>query len=106
MDVIRWSKVDVPAGLLEDLLPGPVTVVLERSASLNPCLNPGTSKVGIRIPNHSFMIALARACGGPLALTSANISATQSTLNIQVMLMIFIFLLDTLLISHVLHHDL
>lgn len=82
-DFYKWSKVVVPQELLEDLLPGPVTVVLERSSQLNPDLNPGTELVGIRIPNHPFIIDLAQKCGGPIALTSANISSAQSTLNIQ-----------------------
>ena len=80
----RWSKVNVPKALLSDILPGPVTVVLERSADLNPNLNPGTQLVGIRIPNHEFMIELARECSGPIALTSANISNSRSSLSIEV----------------------
>lgn len=82
-DFYKWSKVVVPEDLLNDLLPGPVTVVLERSSQLNPDLNPGTDCVGIRIPNHQFIIDLAQKCGGPIALTSANISAAKSTLNTQ-----------------------
>lgn len=78
----------VPQDLLEDLLPGPVTIVLERSSHLNTDLNPGTDLVGIRIPNHPFIIDLAQKCGGPIALTSANISSTKSTLNIQVIKLI------------------
>ncbi|XP_067318474.1 threonylcarbamoyl-AMP synthase-like [Anolis sagrei] len=35
----RFCKVHVPEGLLQDLLPGPVTLVLERSKALNPDLN-------------------------------------------------------------------
>ncbi|XP_052810589.1 threonylcarbamoyl-AMP synthase-like [Mya arenaria] len=80
-DFYKWSKVILPQGLLDDLLPGPVTIVLQRSSQLNPDLNPGTPLVGIRIPNHPFIIELARKCGGPIALTSANISSTKSTLN-------------------------
>ena len=80
----RWSKVVVSREVLEDLLPGPVTVVGERSADLNPRLNPDTDLVGIRIPDHLFMRQLARACGGPVALTSANRSAAQSTLTLDV----------------------
>ncbi|KAL4233265.1 hypothetical protein ACF0H5_007949 [Mactra antiquata] len=82
-DFYKWSKVVVPQDLLRDLLPGPVTIVLERSNDLNPDLNPGKSLVGIRIPNHPFIIKLVQKCGGPIALTSANISAARSTLNVQ-----------------------
>ncbi|XP_071309192.1 threonylcarbamoyl-AMP synthase [Agelaius tricolor] len=78
----RYCHVNVPEELLRDLLPGPVTLVLERSEELNKDLNPFTSLVGVRIPDHPFMRDLARACPGPLALTSANISSQGSTLSV------------------------
>ncbi|NXL82843.1 YRDC protein, partial [Leptocoma aspasia] len=78
----RYCRVNVPDELLRDLLPGPVTLVLERSEELNKDLNPFTSLVGVRIPDHPFMRDLARACSGPLALTSANISSQGSTLTV------------------------
>uniref|UniRef100_A0A8C9NPE3 Threonylcarbamoyl-AMP synthase n=1 Tax=Serinus canaria TaxID=9135 RepID=A0A8C9NPE3_SERCA len=78
----RYCRVNVPDELLRDLLPGPVTLVLERSEELNKDLNPFTSLVGVRIPDHPFMRDLARACPGPLALTSANISSQGSTLTV------------------------
>ena len=80
----RWSKVAVSREVLEDLLPGPVTVVSKRTPELNPALNPGTELVGIRIPDHTFMRRLAQECGEPVALTSANRSAAQSTLTLDV----------------------
>lgn len=72
-------------GLLEHLLPGPITVVVERSENLsNPFLNPNTNKIGIRIPEFNFIRQL---CGifneQPLALTSANRSAEPSSLRIS-----------------------
>ncbi|KAK3588484.1 hypothetical protein CHS0354_012893 [Potamilus streckersoni] len=82
-DLYKWGKIHVPRQLLCDLLPGPVTVVVERSDDLNPDLNPNTSLVGIRIPDHTFIRELARVCQGPIALTSANISGTLSPLNIK-----------------------
>uniref|UniRef100_A0A7N9CJQ3 Threonylcarbamoyl-AMP synthase n=1 Tax=Macaca fascicularis TaxID=9541 RepID=A0A7N9CJQ3_MACFA len=41
-DVYRYCRVRVPEGLLKDLLPGPVTLVMERSEELNKDLNPFT----------------------------------------------------------------
>ena len=80
----RWSKVAVSRHILEDLLPGPVTVVGERHAELNPLLNPGSHLVAIRIPDHYFMQQLLHMCDGPIGLTSANKSASQSTLSLDV----------------------
>lgn len=83
VDVYRYCHVKVPEGLLKDLLPGPVTLVMERSEELNKDLNPFTPLVGIRIPDHAFMQDLAQMFGGPLALTSANLSSQPSSLNVK-----------------------
>ncbi|XP_053124618.1 threonylcarbamoyl-AMP synthase [Hemicordylus capensis] len=80
--IYRYCSVRVPDELLRDLLPGPVTLVLERSEGLNKDLNPFTPLVGVRIPSHWFIRELARACAAPLALTSANVSAEASTLTV------------------------
>lgn len=70
--------------LLGSLLPGPVTVVLEKTKLLdNPFLNPMTTKIGIRIPNHRFMNETTRAFDMPIALTSANFSNEPSTLSVM-----------------------
>jgi tRNA threonylcarbamoyl adenosine modification protein (Sua5/YciO/YrdC/YwlC family) len=76
-----WGKVDcLPLGLLDTLLPGPVTVVLERTSNLNSALNPGISKIGIRVPDNEFVLDLCKRLGTPLALTSANVSNESSSL--------------------------
>ncbi|XP_029360634.1 threonylcarbamoyl-AMP synthase [Echeneis naucrates] len=82
-DIYTYCKVKVKKELLGDLLPGPVTLVLERSEALNANLNPFTSLVGVRIPDHAFMRRLCQMCGEPLALTSANISSHTSTVDVQ-----------------------
>nr|XP_035974944.1 yrdC domain-containing protein, mitochondrial isoform X4 [Halichoerus grypus] len=82
-DVYRYCHVRVPEGLLKDLLPGPVTLVLERSEELNKDLNPFTPLVGIRIPDHAFIQDLVQVFGGPVALTSANLSSQASSLNVE-----------------------
>ena len=74
----------VSSQLLSELLPGPVTVVFERTVGLNPDLNPGTSLVGIRVPNHGFVREICEKCAEPLALTSANISSEPSALTVKV----------------------
>ncbi|CAH8621665.1 unnamed protein product [Heterobilharzia americana] len=87
----------IPSGLLSDLLPGPVTVLLPRFMDklqdpLNPRLNPGEKRVGIRIPDSGFIRKLISALhvqspivngGHPLVLTSANSSGQSSALQIE-----------------------
>ncbi|XP_071955332.1 threonylcarbamoyl-AMP synthase-like isoform X2 [Antedon mediterranea] len=82
-DIQKWAEVTVPNTLLNDLLPGPVTVVFHRTAALNPDFNSTTSLIGLRIPNHQFICQLADRVGSPLALTSANISSEQSSLSVN-----------------------
>ncbi|KAI5642615.1 telomere recombination domain-containing protein [Phthorimaea operculella] len=84
-DVRKWGEAThLTDALLESLLPGPVTIVLERSTNLdNPYLNPMTSKIGIRIPKHDFINQVTEIFNMPLALTSANFSNEPSTLSIK-----------------------
>ena len=87
----RWGKMTVEEELLSQLLPGAVTLIFNRTSFLNQGLNPFTSQVGIRIPDHPFVRQLAISCGEPLALTSANKSASKSSLNIEVILTLSAF---------------
>lgn len=81
-DVKSWGIVDsLPAGLLESLFPGPVTLVLKRTTKLNPTFNPNVQNVGIRIPNDKFIRDIAKRLKEPLALTSANESNKPSTIH-------------------------
>ncbi|XP_028325709.1 threonylcarbamoyl-AMP synthase [Gouania willdenowi] len=82
-DIYEYCQVKVKKELLSDLLPGPVTLVFERSELLNSDLNSFTQLVGVRIPNHHFMRRLCQMCREPLALTSANISSHSSTVEVN-----------------------
>ncbi|XP_054739489.1 threonylcarbamoyl-AMP synthase [Anastrepha obliqua] len=82
----RYGRTDhLNDSLLQRLLPGPITIIVERSSQLyNPFLNPNTTKIGIRIPKFSFIQELCLLFDEqPLALTSANLSNTRSSLNIS-----------------------
>lgn len=84
--VKRFSKAEhLSDELLLQLLPGPVTLVLYKSQYLNnPFLNPGVAKIGIRIPNYSFIQNITKCCKEfPIALTSANKSGERSSLNVS-----------------------
>ena len=78
--VFYFCHVTVSMEVLRALLPGPVTLVFERKSLLNPDLNPATSLVGVRVPDHAFISTLCSLLGEPLALTSANPSGSPSTL--------------------------
>jgi len=80
-DVAEFHK-PVQKRICEALLPGSITIILKRSPQLNKNFNPGIDTVGIRVPDHNFVMALSRIVG-PLALTSANRSGQPSPLYAQ-----------------------
>ncbi|XP_054781716.1 uncharacterized protein LOC129288927 isoform X1 [Prosopis cineraria] len=85
-DIERFAVTDyLPQGLLDSLLPGPVTVVLKRGESsvLEQSLNPGLDSIGVRVPDCNFIRAIARHSGTALALTSANLSGQSSSVCIN-----------------------
>jgi len=81
-DISKFGKLTVPETQLSKLLPGPVTVVLERTENVPKELNPTTNLIGIRIPDFPFLQKIVHSFG-PIALTSANISNTQSSLDVE-----------------------
>lgn len=72
----------VKQGILEYILPGPVTVLLNRSHDLNPKLNPNVPTVGVRIPDDN-LINWITSMVGPLVLTSANRSGEANPIAIE-----------------------
>lgn len=86
-DISCWGVTEnLPKGLLEQLIPGAVTVLLTRKGSVNECLNPGINEIGIRVPGglkRTFIRQVVAALGKPLALTSANSSNEPSCLCVE-----------------------
>lgn len=73
----------LPDALLARLLPGAVTIILNKSKYLNnPFLNNGIQKIGLRIPDYEFIQKVSSTFVEPIALTSANKSGASSTLDI------------------------
>ncbi|KAL6012282.1 hypothetical protein ACLOJK_002761 [Asimina triloba] len=85
-DIKRFAVTDcLPHGLLDNLLPGPVTVVLKRGESsiLEKSLNPGLDSIGVRVPDSNFIRIIAHGSGSALALTSANLSGQPSSVTVN-----------------------
>lgn len=82
-DIHKWCDTRrIPPYLLVELLPGPVTVILERTKDLNCRINPGLSKIALRMPKNDFVLKLLSSLDNPLALTSANVSNEESTTSV------------------------
>ena len=74
-DYVRLS--DRERAFCERFLPGPVTVLLERTGRVPDVLVAGRDRVGIRVPDHELSRSLARRVG-PITATSANRSGEPS----------------------------
>lgn len=82
-DVEKWAYCNhLPDGVLSALLPGPVTLVLQCINKLDKSVS-YNGKVGIRIPDCSFIRNVANGLNCPLALTSANISSEKSSVRVE-----------------------
>ena len=66
--------------LIENFLPGALTLVLLKSKSVPDVITGGGETVAIRIPNHPIPIALIEGMGTPIIGTSANISGRSNPL--------------------------
>ncbi|MFC7018316.1 MULTISPECIES: L-threonylcarbamoyladenylate synthase [Haloarcula] len=67
---------------MREFLPGPVTVVVERRASVPDELTAGRDRVGVRVPDQPVAHELLRAVA-PLTATSANVSGSPSARSVD-----------------------
>ena len=65
--------------LMNNLWPGPLTLVVKKSSYVSDILTSGLSTVGLRMPDHPVALAIIKAFKGPIAATSANISGKRSS---------------------------
>ena len=69
--------------LIKEFLPGALTLVLPKSASVHDIVSGGGYTVAVRIPAHPVPVALAGGLGAPLVGTSANLSGRPSPLTAE-----------------------
>ena len=79
-DYVRMT--DRERAFCERFLPGPVTVLLERTDRVPDILVADRDRVGIRVPDHDVARELARRTG-PITATSANRSGTGSARRVE-----------------------
>jgi L-threonylcarbamoyladenylate synthase len=74
-----YARVSARArALIEQLWPGPLTLVLRYRMGLAKAVMAGTGMVGLRAPGNWIARELCRTLGGPLIATSANPSGDES----------------------------
>lgn len=70
---VMWPS-DVLDRIADAFWPGPLTLVLEAAPHAPKCVQSADGMVAVRVSSHSAARMLARACGGWIAATSANLS--------------------------------
>lgn len=68
--------------LLRKMLPGPVTVLVEKGPDLSDLVTAGSHLVGIRFPDHPMALELI-GMTGPITSTSANLSGRPPPASIE-----------------------
>ena len=83
-DILNFSKNQPPylQQLVENFLPGPLTIILEANGKVPYWLNSGLTTVGFRIPSHPVTLELIRDFG-PLIGPSANLSGQASGISFK-----------------------
>lgn len=66
--------------LINNFLPGALTIVLPKSNSVPDIITGGGATVALRVPAHPVPVALAQGLGMPIVGTSANLSGRPSPL--------------------------
>jgi len=71
------APTDRERAFMDAFLPGPVTVVVERTPAVPDVLTAGRDRVGVRIPDHDVALSLLERVA-PVTATSANVSGRPS----------------------------
>jgi L-threonylcarbamoyladenylate synthase len=79
--VAEWNE--AADRLAKSFWPGPLSIVLPRSAAIPSAITAGGDTVGVRWPSHPFIQAVIQRCGFPLAAPSANPSGQISPTNAE-----------------------
>lgn len=76
VDARRYAYIsDAKTKFLERVWPGAVTAIFQHKEKLPSLLTGGRDTIGIRVPDHPFVLSLLGRLDAPLAQTSANISS-------------------------------
>lgn len=68
-------------GLVQNFLPGPLTILLPRNDQISDQITAGSPLVGVRIPDHTELLGIIREVGHPLVSTSANLAGEPPITN-------------------------
>lgn len=77
---------DMARMLAKEFLPGPLTLILKKKAGIKTGIAKGITKIGFRVPDNAFCLALAKKFGKPFTTTSANRSGVKTERTVKAIL--------------------
>ena len=83
--VMMRECADVPenvAVMLQQLLPGPFTILLRKRKEFPPAIT-AAGVIGVRIPHHIFITTVVRQLGFPITATSANLAGGKGPWRVE-----------------------
>jgi L-threonylcarbamoyladenylate synthase len=83
MDRIATRISPLAYRLMEAFWPGGLTLIFEAAKGISPLLTAKTEKIGVRLSSHPIATGLARALGGPITGTSANLAGQPACVRAQ-----------------------
>ena len=86
MDMVNLVAKDITEleyRLMEELFPGPFTIILKKKEIVPDILTAGSNTIGIRMPANNIALKLIDYAGVPIATPSANISGKPSGTNVE-----------------------
>ena len=69
--------------IINNLMPGPITLVLERKPEIFEYVSSGKKTIGIRIPDNEIILEILRKLKLPIVAPSANISGKPSGIDVK-----------------------
>ena len=74
---------EIESKIIENFMPGPLTIVLQKKNIVSDKLTAKKDTVGVRIPTNKIAQEILNACKEPLATSSANLSGKANKTNIK-----------------------
>ena len=78
IDEIALEVTDLAGKLIDNFMPGPVTVIMKKKPCIPSEVTAGLDTVGIRMPKDKVCQEFLKACDCPVAAPSANLSGSPS----------------------------
>ena len=74
---------DIFYKIADKFMPGPISIIIDKSDSVSDIITSGLSSIGVRFPDNDIFNAICQNVGQPIVATSANISGKSSPENAE-----------------------